>query len=370
MQTPMQYGPGDTIDFNQVKRILVIKLRHHGDVLLSSPVFQVLKNHYPHLQVDALVYEETLPMLAFHPAIHQVHVIDRKWRKQGTVKHMQHEWGLIQNLKQQQYDVVIHLTESWRGAIICRLLKPRYSIVKKYARRQSGFWLKSFSHHYPVPVKPRHTVEVHLDALRRVGLQPKIDERQLVVQSGEQAEHAVRARLAEQGVDGTYVVVHPTSRWMFKCWSVSAMASVINQLCESGHKVVLSAAPDKKELAMMADIKRLLDSNHSNNVVDFSGSLSLYDLIALINHAELMIGVDSVPMHIAAATQTPLIALFGPSGDLEWGPWQAKSQVITSDQHSCRPCGMDGCAGSKVSDCLQQISVSTVLNAVPKVINL
>jgi heptosyltransferase-3 len=61
--------------------------------------------------------------------------------------------------------------------------------------------------------------------------------------------------------------------------------------------------------------------------------------------------------------QTPVVALFGPSGDLEWGPWQVKARVVTSN-HSCRPCGMDGCAGSKVSECLTTLPVDTVLNAV------
>ena len=52
----------DAIDFTKLRRVLVVKLRHHGDVLLTSPVFSVLKNHYPHLEVDALVYQETEEM--------------------------------------------------------------------------------------------------------------------------------------------------------------------------------------------------------------------------------------------------------------------------------------------------------------------
>jgi heptosyltransferase-3 len=76
--------------------------------------------------------------------------------------------------------------------------------------------------------------------------------------------------------------------------------------------------------------------------------------------------VDSVPMHIASAMQTPVVVLFGPSGDLEWGPWQVKARVLTS-KHSCRPCGLDGCGNSKISECLIDIPVSDVLGAIRQI---
>jgi heptosyltransferase-3 len=61
--------------------------------------------------------------------------------------------------------------------------------------------------------------------------------------------------------------------------------------------------------------------------------------------------------------QVPTVALFGPSGDIEWGPWQNKSIVISSDQHPCRPCGQDGCGNSKVSDCLTSLQVEQIVRA-------
>ena len=69
-------------------------------------------------------------------------------------------------------------------------------------------------------------------------------------------------------------------------------------------------------------------------------------------------------MHIAAAMGTPVVALFGPSGELEWGPWQVPHRIVSSDAHPCRPCGIDGCGGSKVSDCLVRLPLERVLAAV------
>jgi heptosyltransferase-3 len=68
-------------------------------------------------------------------------------------------------------------------------------------------------------------------------------------------------------------------------------------------------------------------------------------------------------MHIAAAMGTPTVALFGPSGDIEWGPWQVPSRIITAD-YPCRPCGLDGCGGGKRSECLEAIGSNQVLGAV------
>jgi len=77
--------------------------------------------------------------------------------------------------------------------------------------------------------------------------------------------------------------------------------------------------------------------------------------------AALFIGIDSAPMHIASAMQTSVVALFGPSGEFNWGSWQVPHRVIASG-HDCRPCGNDG--GGKVSECLTALPVPLVLQAV------
>jgi heptosyltransferase III len=68
-------------------------------------------------------------------------------------------------------------------------------------------------------------------------------------------------------------------------------------------------------------------------------------------------------MHMAAALGVPVVALFGPSGEHDWGPW-GDGHIVLSSPYLCRPCGKDGCLGSKRSDCLEAISAQTVLQAV------
>lgn len=347
----------DAIDFSAVRRVLVIKLRHHGDVLLSSPVLAVLARHAPHAEVDALVYHDTRDMLSQHPALSQLFTIDRQWKKLGPAGQLAAEWRLFRALREREYDLVIHLTGHKRGAWLARLLQPRWAVAP--AGAYGKFFANSFSHRYPViSGNRRHTVEIHLDALRRLGVYPDAAQRRLQLVAGSAAEDSVRAKLAAQGVSGRYLVLHPTSRWLFKTWPAPRMAALIAALQAQGETVVLSAAPAAEEMAMIADICSRL----AQPVASLAGELSLKELAALIAGAAAFIGMDSVPMHMAAAVDTPCVALFGPSGDIEWGPWQVAHRIVRTDL-PCRPCGKDGCGGGKRSECLELIDEQQVLAA-------
>ncbi len=350
----------DRVDLQSLRRVLVTKLRHHGDVLLASPVFSVLKTHAPHLDVDALVYTDTAAMLSGNPAVAQVFGVDRNWKALGWSEQARQEWNLLQQLRRREYDLLIHLSEHPRGAWLARLLGPRCRVAADHLRVR-GWWKASFTHLYPLPKNGRrHVVELNLDALRRIGVQPGENERALSFVPGEEAERDIRLMLTELGLaPGTYVHLHPASRWQFKCWPAQKTAELIDKLQALGERVIITAAPDAAELDLIARIRSLA----ATPFADLSGKLTLKQLGALTHGAKLFIGVDSAPMHIASAMQTPVVALFGPSGEFNWGPWQVPHRVVASD-HSCRPCGNDGCGGGKVSECLSSLPVSAVLQAV------
>ena len=353
----------DAIDFSAIRRALVIKLRHHGDVLLTAPVFSALRQHAPRLELDALIYRDTEEMLSGHPAISRIFTVDRAGKKNGALARIAAEWRLLKELRARNYDLIVHLTESPRGAWLARLLGARYAVARELPDKSGRLWRTSCTHVYRISGKPRHTVEIHLDALRRLGLQPQ-GERRLTLVPGAEAEAAVGELLRRHGLaPKSYVHLHPTSRWLFKCWEVEKYAALIDALQDTGVRVVVTASPAEHELEF---VRRVMAKTRKP-AVDLSGKLSLKQLAALTAQAKCFVGVDSVPMHIAAAMQTPVAALFGPSGDLEWGPWQVRARVLTTN-HSCRPCGMDGCAGSKISECLTTITVEEVLGAIKELL--
>src|SRR5579862_5218304 len=148
----LSFGPmaSDAIDFAGVRRALVTKLRHHGDVLLCSPVLSALKSHAPHVEIDALVYRETAPMLVNHPALSDLHTIDRDWKRQGLASQARGEWALLSALRARRFDLLIHLTEHPRGAWLRRALGARYAVAPKRADA-SRFWQRAFTHYYALP---------------------------------------------------------------------------------------------------------------------------------------------------------------------------------------------------------------------------
>lgn len=357
----MRYGPADAIDVSGLRRALVIQLRHHGDVLLTSPVFTVLKNRAPAMEIDALVYAETREMLDLHPAIAQVHVVRRDWKESSAPARLAQEWRLFAALRKRAYDLVVHLSEHPRGAWLARTLGARYAVAPDFARKPR-LWKKSFTHLVPLPPHARrHRVEINLDALRRFGIQPGEDERKLVLVPGEDAERSVEGLLAGEGLASkSFIHFHPGSRWQFKCWPPERAAALVDALARRGERVVLTAAPDERELDLIAEIRKRTTAP----IADFSGKLALKQLAALSARAKLFVGVDSAPMHIAAAMGTRVVALFGPSGELEWGPWRVPHRIVASGEHPCRPCGNDGCGGGKVSECLTRLPVGAALTAI------
>ncbi len=358
----MHGGPADAIDLKTLGRVIVVKLRHHGDVLLASPVFTVLKNHVPRAQIDALVYADTQEMLSQHPAISRVHTIDRKWKSSGMLSRALSEGSLYRALRSRRYDLLVHLSDQVRGAWLARMLGCRYAVAPERAAGHAagcGFWKHSFTHRYPL-VARRHAVELNLDALRRIGIQPSEAERRLVLVPGAEAEARVAELLASEGIpDGGFIHLHPASRWRFKCWTVEGTAALIDRLHADGERVVLTSAPDRSELDLVAAIRGRCERAPAN----LAGKLSLKMVAALAGRAKLFIGVDSAPMHIATAMGTPVVALFGPSGETEWRPWGVAHRTVASSVHPCRPCGQDGCGGGKVSECLTSIAPDAVLEA-------
>jgi heptosyltransferase III len=353
--------PADAIDPSKLGRALVVKLRHHGDVLLTSPVFSVLKHHAPGIEIDALVYDDTRDMLTGHPSISTVFTIGRAWRKLAPLERLRLEWRLFQALRARRYDLLIHLSEHPRGAWLARLLGARHAVAPAL-RNASSWWSASFTHRWALPLNGRrHMVEWNLDALRRIGVQPAPGERTLTLVPGSQAEAEADALLARHGLaPGSFIHLHPASRWTFKCWPAERNAALAAALLQRGERIVITAAPDEAERAFVRDIV----SRCGGRIVDLSGQLSLKTLAALSARAKLFVGVDSAPMHIACAMGTPVVALFGPSGENDWGPWSPNAVVIASDRHPCRPCGLDGCGGGKVSDCLVTLPEQRVLSAI------
>ena len=349
-------------DLQCVRNILVAKLRHHGDVLLTTPLFAILKQRFPHASIDAYIYKETAPMLEGHPAINELLFYDKAIKKKGFFKKLIYELKLLFNIRRKNYDLVINLTEGDRGALAAWISKAKVRVG--FDPEGSGMFRKKscYTHIARICHQTRHTVERHLDVLRCLGIFPSLDERDLVLSVPVEAYKKIKILLAKEGIEANnFVMIHPVSRWLFKCLPEQTVAEVIKYLHERGERIVLTASSDPLEMAMN---EKILSLAKEVPICHLGGQISLKELGALIDLSKLLICVDSVPMHMASALKAPVVALFGPTSEKTWAPWRNPHARVVTQQYSCRPCYMPGCGGSGKSDCLETLSSRTICKEV------
>lgn len=193
------------------------------------------------------------------------------------------------------------------------------------------------------------------------------DNLELEIAYGEEDARAVDELLAEAGVDpqAPLVHIHPACSWLFNCWTVEGMASLIDHLqAQRGCRVAVTCGPAARE----RDRCEAILERTRTKPVDLVGRTTLKELAALSGKATLFVSGDTAPMHVAAAVGTPVVAIFGPAGPFNTGPWGEGHRVITKGWE-CQPCGQDGCDGSKRSDCLEDLSAEEVIPVVDEALD-
>ena len=355
----------DSRDKGRIRKILVVKLRNIGDVLLTAPLFDNLKAAFPQAQISALVNSGTQEMITGHPALHQVLVYDRGIKKEPLVRRLGRELAFYRKVRGERFDLVLNLTEGDRGALVALLsgAKVRVGLDDPRKRGIAGKF-RIFSHLVHPSRDGLHTVEQNLQFLAPLGVPVRHSAVSFHVSQGDR-DHLTKLLAQASLAPGGYFHAHVTSRWMFKALPHAKAARLLDRLAQlSGLPMVLTCAPDRKELDYLAALRPLLQAPYC----DLSGSLTLKQLGALSAGARFFAGVDSAPMHMAAALNVPVLGLFGPSSVPDWGPWDNGASVnpyrsrngwqrggqhlVLQSNLSCVPCRRDGCNGSKVSNCL------------------
>ncbi|HEY5975308.1 MAG TPA: putative lipopolysaccharide heptosyltransferase III [Geobacteraceae bacterium] len=362
-----------------IRNILVIKLRHIGDVLLTSPVCRALKETFPAARLTVLVNRGTEAMMTGNPLVDEVIPLDRGSKEMPLPARIARAVRFLRAIRARGFDMTVDLTSGDRPALISLASGARYRL----AVDPGGKGFAGKRHCYTHLAKRQGELHMVLQNLAVVGqfgistITPAVD---FIIPPA--ARDRVGELLREVGIgEGeTLVHIHPTSRWLFKCWDDAAMASVIRWLLDGGVKVVVTSSPEQKELAKVAAILAHLPPHPG--LLSLPGKTSLQELAAFAERAQLFFGVDSAPMHLAAAVGTPVVALFGPSGAFHWGPWDNEAaagldgslpyarrngvqhfgrHTVIQRDWTCVPCGKDGCGGSKVSRCLMEISSEEVI---------
>lgn len=324
-------------EFKKVKKILVIKLKHIGDVLLTVPVFRALKENFRDAHITALVNSGTEEVLAGNPLVSEIIVFNRNIKNTGPLSKYREELLFLKKVREKGFDMVVDLNSGDRSAILSFITGARYRLA--YLPYKKGFAGKK--HLYTHLVKKRHNshiVHMNLDVVRQFG----IDTDNLAVDLfiGEKDREFAKRIFSENSIKehDTVIHIHPLSRFSTKCWKDEYMAEVISWVINQNIRVIITSSPEKNELEKVKKILSIVNSTRypwqraageiSQNIVNLCGKTTLKELAAVSRASSLFFGVDSAPMHIAAAVGTPVIALFG-SAEKRWSPWGNNYTVIS-----------------------------------------
>jgi len=313
-------------DFRNIRKILVIHLRLIGDVLLSTPVFKSLRHQYPDAEVSALVNPGTEAMLSGNPNVAKVFLSPRV--KGGILSRLPDELRLLREIRTEGFDMAVSLTTGDRAAIAAFASGARYRL--SYDPSGNGLPGKRFLYTHIYKKRPvTHRVQRMLDVLEQAGIHAEDTSVDFYVQDADRER--VRALLTEHGCDSSrpLVHIHPLSRMDYKCWKDEYMAEVIAWLGQQGAQVVLTASPAPHEIERITAILSHIPADKQKHVINLAGKVTLHELGAISEAATLFLGVDSAPMHIAAAVGTTVVAIFG-AGDKSWAPWGDKHIVISN----------------------------------------
>ncbi|ODT44676.1 MAG: hypothetical protein ABS70_04950 [Nitrospira sp. SCN 59-13] len=336
------------------KNILIIKLRHIGDVLLSTPVLRALREAFPAAQVTMLVNRGTEGVLAHNPDVNEVLCLEKgPWVDQCK---------FVYRLRERGFDCVIDLTDGDRSAVMSLATGAPVRIGFNAEHRWRGLLYSSVAKPRPVD---QHRVEYDLCALRALGLDPKRGMPSVTVSESE--AQVTDQWLKEQGLVGDpcppLVLVQPGARYSLKVWPPERFAQLCDRLVEQFHCRILLGG-DQREREVAEQVAR---KSHCAPIV-VAGKFSLLQYASLVKRCALFVGNDGGAMHIAATVGTPVVALFGPTYPERWGPRGGLTQVIYKGL-DCRACYHPSCLRGDDS-CMRQITVDEVFEAAGRILDL
>jgi heptosyltransferase-3 len=351
------------MELKNVQRIGVFKLRNIGDVLMVTPLLHALKQTFPAAHLTAIVNVGTEAMLANNPDVDDVIVYRR-----NEPSFLRRELDFLRAVRRARFDLTLTGTEGDRSAWCSLLSGARYRLGVK-SRKWGRFDLRRRIFNLaaaPSIPGPMHEVERHFFFAEAAGLRLKTSTPgPLVLKIPPDLRRWAEEQLAPLR-PARIIHVHPVSRWLWKCWDNQAMAAVIDWLQdERGTRVVVTTGPVERERTRARAIVALCRTQP----LFFDGNLNLTQLAAISAASDGYFGIDTAPMHIAAAVGVPVLVLFGPTGPESWGPWNAHGRVLSA-ACACKVEGRAVCdwSAGAVRACMASISVEQVQAALDELL--
>ena len=347
--------------------ILIVKTSAIGDVTHTLPALNSLRVSYPDAKITWLVEEAAADIVVGHRSLDRVLVSRRKhWAremKSGFFRFFS-AWKdtrkFIRELRDTRYDLLIDFQGLLKSGIFVLLARAERKVGFGRGMEHSECSYIFLNETIPAVDMNTHALQREMILLEAIGVASGEVVFDLPVSTQDQAQ--ADTLLAKHKIDRgkTLVAINPQATWPTKLWFGQRFAEVADHLLERGCSVVFTGSPGDRE-----EIDRILGLMNGQ-AANLAGETSLMSLAAIYEIAEVVVSTDTGPMHIAAATGTPVVAIFGSTAPWRTGPWGGHHKVIRAEI-DCSPCLKKIC--DRGLECMRKVSVGMVISAVDEILN-
>jgi ADP-heptose:LPS heptosyltransferase len=332
---------GSRTDPSRFRKVLLIRLRRIGDIILTTPAVRALRTALPRAELVYVVEEPYRKLVEGNPDIDRVVTVPKGQSRREFL-------ALVRAVRKEGYDAVVDFHGGPRASLLAFLSGGK--VKAGYAVKHRGVF-----YDVRVPRAPKegriHSVENHVNLVRALGIEVgEVPGLVLPRSSG--------GALTRDVPQAPFLVLHVGAGNRFRYWGADNLVRLVRLIGEiPGTRAVLIGGPEDR--AAEAEILEKVPGTQS-----YVASLDLAGTAELIRRATVFVGPDSGPMHIAAAVGTPIVAWFGPTLPANFAPWKpAGGARIIEKALDCRPCRQRTCVHGDFR-CLQLITPEEVRDQV------
>lgn len=312
---------------NAPDSLLVVRLGAMGDAIHTLVAVSSLRAALPNMRIGWIIEDRWSELLCAadsslsgppgpqRPVADFVHVVDTKrWRKSLLSRQTKREASrALSEVRDQHYEIAADFQGALKSAAIARMSKANGTFGFVEPRE----WPARIFYQYRVAARGAHVIEHYLSLAEAVVGRPLAPATTLFPRD-ENADASIAKRIS--GLSKNLVIVNPGAGWGAKQWPAARYGEVARALSLSGLSPLINFGPNEHELAY--------EVHTASDGIAQPISCSISELIALIRQARLFIGGDTGPLHLAAALQVPVVAIFGPTDPARNGPFGTKSLVL------------------------------------------
>lgn len=328
-----------------VKKILVIRFSSFGDVLQTLSVIGKIHNTWPQAEIHWVTRAEFLPLIAAHPGLKKVWILNRKDGFLGLLR-------LALSMRNEKFTHIYDAHNNLRSHVLCWVLAAgrfQLKVLRRSIRRWKRFLLFNFRiNKFLMPFSGQRDL---LEPLKEWGMDDIApDTPQIFIADSVTKDIKAKETFLQQ----PYIALAPSAAFALKRWPLEYWLKLVENFPNENF-VVLGGPED--------GFLKAFENNKSHRVLNLAGKLSLSESAAVIMSAKALISNDTGLMHVAEQCGTKAIALMGPA---PFGFPSRKNTKILELNLPCRPCSKHGqgpCVNPEFQKCLRDISVDQVSKA-------